>query len=103
MCEWSVYVQINPGRDVPPEYYLTNLTETDKDEMDRVVIGRGGACELQYDVEVEGSLINWEFISTDFDVSYGLHHKTSTQSKITSTEVVSIVSLFSHCTVILFL
>ncbi|XP_064392020.1 SEC14-like protein 2 isoform X2 [Halichondria panicea] len=39
---------LNPGCDVPPEYYLTNQTEIEKEEMDRVVVGRGGCCELEY-------------------------------------------------------
>ncbi len=80
-------VQINRGFDVPPEYYLTNQTETEREEMDRVVVGRGGCCELQYQVELEGSLINWEFVSTDYDVSYSIQYM-STESKQSNTEVV---------------
>ncbi len=38
------------------------------------MVGRGGCCELQYQVELEGSLINWEFISTGYDVGYGLFY-----------------------------
>ena len=74
-------IQINPGRDVPPEYYLTNQTETDRQEMDRVVVGRGGSCELEYEVEAEGSLVRWEFVSTSYDVSYGLFYKEPSAAK----------------------
>ena len=74
-------MQLNPGGDVPPEYYLTNQTETDRQEMDRVVVGRGGSCELEYEVAAEGSLVRWEFVSTSYDISFGLFYKESSAAK----------------------
>ncbi|XP_064392024.1 SEC14-like protein 3 isoform X2 [Halichondria panicea] len=72
---------INHAGDVPPEYFLTNQTETDREEMDRVVVGRGGCCELEYQVELEGSLIRWEFISTGYNISYGLFYRDDSSKK----------------------
>ena len=84
-------LQINPGYDVPPEYYLTNLTETDKEEMDRVIVGRGGSCELEYEVESDGSILRWEFISTCHDIGYGwFHRQHSTKKKPKHIQVVGL-------------
>ncbi len=49
--------------------------------MDRVVVGRGGYCELEYQVELEGSLIRWEFISTGYNISYGLFYRDDSSKK----------------------
>ncbi len=83
VCEWSesvsgvrVCVQINPGRDVPPEYYLTNLTETDRVEMDRVVVGRRGAHKLKMDITEPGSSLKWEVVSSGYDIGFGVYFKT---------------------------
>lgn len=66
---------IRPGRDVPPKYYLTNQTETSKDQMDRVMIGRGSTHKVQCEVMEEGSTLQWEFFSTDYDISFGVYLK----------------------------
>ncbi|XP_064392019.1 SEC14-like protein 2 isoform X1 [Halichondria panicea] len=86
---------LNPGCDVPPEYYLTNQTETEKEEMDRVVVGRGGCCELEYQVELEGSLIRWEFISTCYNISYSILYKDS-EAKQSKEEVLPTQQTDSH-------
>ena len=46
-----------------------------------MVVGRGGSCELEYEVEAEGSLVRWEFVSTSYDVSYGLFYKEPSAAK----------------------
>ena len=51
--------QINPGCDVPPEYYLTNLTETSREEMERVVVGRARTHEVEYSVALPGSVLRF--------------------------------------------
>ena len=51
--------QINPGCDVPPEYYLTNLTETSREEMERIVVGRARTHEVEYSVALPGSVLRF--------------------------------------------
>ncbi len=46
-----------------------------------MVVGRGGCCELEYQVELEGSLIRWEFISTGYNISYGIFHRDDSSRK----------------------
>ena len=52
-----------------------------------MVVGRGGCCELEYQVELEGSLIRWEFISTGYNISYSILYKDS-EAKQSKEEVV---------------
>ena len=47
-----------------------------------MVVGRGGSCELEYEVESEGSVLRWEFISTSYDVSYGLFYKSESVENV---------------------
>lgn len=44
--------------------------------MDRVVVGRGGSCELEYEVDIEGSVLRWEFVTTSHDVGYSVLYKS---------------------------
>ena len=37
---------IRPGRDVPEKYYLSNLKEANKEDMERVVVGRGSSHKV---------------------------------------------------------
>ena len=60
-----------------------------------MVVGRGGSCELEYEVAAEGTVISWEFISTDYDVSYGLFYKVS-DTKRQKEEVVCTFNYFRH-------
>ena len=66
---------INPGRDIPPKYFLTNRTEMSRDSMDQVVVGRGSTHKVQQEVTERGCTLQWEFFSTDYDVSFGVHLK----------------------------
>ena len=68
-------VQINQGGDIPEKYYMTNLTETCRDEMERVVIGRGSTHKVRLDVDKSNSVIQWEFVSTQYDIAFGIYHK----------------------------
>ena len=65
-------MQINPGRDVPPEYYFTNQTATSHEEMERVVVGRASSHKLTFNVIEVDSLLIWEFVSTDYDIGFGI-------------------------------
>ncbi len=66
---------INVGRDVPPKYYRTNQTATSKEDMERVMVGRGSSHKAHYEVEDVGSTLQWEFFSTGYDISFGLSVK----------------------------
>ena len=63
---------IRPGRDVPPKYYLTNQMGASKEHMTRVVIGSGLVHEVCCEVVEAGSTLQWEFFSTDYDISFGI-------------------------------
>ena len=45
-------------------------------------MGRGGSCELEYEVESEGSVLRWEFVSTSYDVGYGLFYKSESTENV---------------------
>lgn len=51
--------QINPGGDVPEKFYLSNLMETCKEEMERVVVGRGSSRLLTYHVDTPGTILRY--------------------------------------------
>ena len=51
------HTQITVGGDIPPEYYMTNLTETSKENMESVVVSRGSSYEREFIVEVPGTVI----------------------------------------------
>ena len=38
---------------------MTNLTETSREEMERVVIGRGATHEIEYVVELSGTALRY--------------------------------------------
>ena len=71
----SPYAQINHGGDIPEKYYLTNLTETSREEMERVVIGRGSAHKVTLEVDKSGSIIQWEFVTSGYDIAFGIYHQ----------------------------
>ena len=50
---------------------MTNLTETSREEMERVVIGRGGTCEVEFHISRPRTVLSWEFVSIDYDISFG--------------------------------
>lgn len=68
----TIVIQINHGCDVPQEYYFTNLTEKRRDDMDRVTVGRGRCHELVYEVTQEGSILQWEFITSEHNIGFGI-------------------------------
>ena len=68
-------VQICQGGDIPEKYYMTNMTETSRDEMERVIIGRGSSHKVTLEVDKSGSVIQWEFVSTEYDIAFGIYHK----------------------------
>ena len=67
--------QINQGGDIPEKFYMTNLTETSREEMERVVIGRGSAHNVTLMVDKCGSIIRWEFVSAEYDVAFGVYQQ----------------------------
>lgn len=60
---------------MPERFYMTNLTETDRSSMERVVVGRGSAHKVRLDVDKSSSVIQWEFISSQYDIGFGVYHK----------------------------
>ena len=40
--------------------------------MERIVIGRGSSHKLKFDVVEADSTLVWEFVSTDYDISFGV-------------------------------
>ena len=48
-------MQINPGGDVPEEYYLSKLMEASKNEMERVMIGRASSHLVSNHVDTPGT------------------------------------------------
>ena len=49
--------QINPGGDIPEEYYLLKLMENVKKDMDRVTIPRGSTHLVSFTVEQPGTIL----------------------------------------------
>jgi hypothetical protein len=85
----------NPGGDdVPKEYYLSNLMESSKEEMERVVVGRGSSHLISHHVDTPGSVLRWDFMSTDHDISYGWYLKSEDGKK--DVEVVPVQRTKSH-------
>ena len=81
-----MYVQICRAGDIPSSYYMTNLTETSREEMERVVVGRGGTCELEFHIHHPRTVLQWEFVSVDYDVSFGWYIRESRKRKMTSSK-----------------
>ena len=77
--------------DIPPECYLVNLTETSREEMERVVVGRGAAHKIRCEVTEAQSLLKWEFISVDYDIAFRVYHKGDGKQK---EEVVSDITVY---------
>ncbi|KAL5478140.1 hypothetical protein EMCRGX_G025029 [Ephydatia muelleri] len=72
---------ITVGGDIPPEYYLTNLTETSKEDMESVLVSRGSSYEREFTVELPGTVIRWEFITNDHDISFGWYQKSGAKRR----------------------
>ena len=52
-------VQINPGGDIPETYYLSNLMEISKEEMERVVVGRASSHLITHHVDTPGTILRY--------------------------------------------
>ena len=61
--------QLNPGYDVPPEYYLMNLMETSKENMQKTTVRRASEHLVQCDVKESRSVLR-----------YGTHQTVTQQS-----------------------
>lgn len=94
LYQYAFYAQINSGGDVPEEYQ--NLTtETSWDEMERVIIRRRGVHELECQVTEPGTVLQWEFVTTDHGINFGWYHKTTEMTKSSNAfNVVSVDNLF---------
>ena len=57
---------------MPPKYYFTNQTSTNHEDMERVVVSRAHSHTLTFDVVEVNSLLTWEFVSTDYDIGFGV-------------------------------
>jgi hypothetical protein len=61
---------IRPGRDVPPKYYLTNRTETRKEDMERVEVESYSSRKVRLDVSKPGSVLKWEYFTTSRHITF---------------------------------
>ena len=43
--------------------------------MERVVIGRGSAHKVTLEVDKSGSVIQWEFVTSGYDIAFGIYHQ----------------------------
>ena len=78
---------------------MTNLTETSREEMERVVIGRGGSRELEFQISHPRTVLRWEFVSVDYDVSFGWYLKEVRKRSLKSSKVLKeVVSRTNYCT-----
>lgn len=60
--------------------------------MERVIIGRGSAHKVKVDVDKLRSVIQWEFVSTQYDIGFGIYHKPEEESgKKNKNELVGII------------
>jgi hypothetical protein len=73
-------LQINQGGDIPEKYYMTNLTSTDRESMERVVIGRRSTHKVTLEVDKCGSVIQWEFVSSQHDIAFGIYQQAEKQN-----------------------
>lgn len=78
---------------------MTNLTETSKEDMEKVLVGRGSTHRVEVEVEEPGTVIRskggtganrlischdciacffyrWEFLTNDYDIGFGLFLKS---------------------------
>ena len=70
---------LRQGGNVPPRFYLTNQTETSRDEMERITVGRRSAHNVVYEIEQVGSTLQWEFFTTTYDISYEVYIKSASK------------------------
>ena len=58
-CEPDPYCTkyVNPGGDIPEEYYLSNLMEKGKEDMKRVVVGQGSTHLVTHSVTTPGTIL----------------------------------------------
>ena len=64
--------KVNPGCDVPVDYYFTHQTSTSRDDMERMLIGRGSSHKVVCEVVQVDSMLCWEFVSCAYDIGFGL-------------------------------
>ena len=58
---------------------MTNQTETSRNEMERITVGRGSAQKVIYEIEQVGSTLQWEFFTTTYDISYEVYIKSASK------------------------
>ena len=59
---------------------MTNLTSTDRESMERVVIGRCSTHKVTLEVDKCGSIIQWEFMSSQHDIAFGIFQQAEKQN-----------------------
>lgn len=58
------------GGEVPRSFYLSELN--DVDDMEIVNVSKGHKTKVDFEVEIPGSLLRWEFRSDDYDIGFGV-------------------------------
>ena len=76
------------------EYYFINQTDTSRDEMQKVTVGRAATHKLTYQVDEVGNVLTWEFVTSSFDIGFGVFFVDKDGQKHA---VVCCTLLFSTC------
>ncbi|XP_077996318.1 SEC14-like protein 2 [Glandiceps talaboti] len=59
------------GGKIPESYYLKDK-QLNTDAMQTATVGRGATHDLEYTVEIPGTVISWEFQSEGSDIGFGI-------------------------------
>lgn len=70
--------KFNMGAEVPYSYYMSNSAPVAKDYMEtlNLIAGVGGWKKLKYKVDVENSILRWEFMTEGGDIGFRVYYKS---------------------------
>ena len=54
-----ILLQLNWGGDVPEEYFMSNIMENKKGDMETSIVGRGSTFQLEVEIELPGTAIRF--------------------------------------------
>lgn len=54
---WLFPPQLKWGGDIPEEYFMANIMENKKGDMESAIVGRGSTFQLELDVQLDGTAI----------------------------------------------
>ena len=62
--------QLRWGGDVPEEYFMSNIIESKKADMESATVGRGSTFQLELDVELSGTAIRFVTAGIFFQIMF---------------------------------